>query len=589
MHREAVKGITVDAESTRDIDDAVWIERVADRWVADISISDVATEIEAGSDADRAARALVATKYSAHDFRPMFPKVLSEHELSLWPHRPRRTLTVRIELSAGFDVIRRRVFLSELVSHAKLHHAEVGKLLGKQTHPLQSAIVPLVVVGAALRERRRQRGALVFDDVTNGWVTSEEGRLRRLGSSDEALGYCVVQELMILANEEFARYAIENDIPILFRTHTASASAPPREELQAELESVRTLSETHREIVRERSQLLLGRAAYDVSAKPHFGLHLPVYTHLTSPIRRYADLASQRQIVAHLIGRPSPYGSDELAELSRHINTKTEALRESRAESFRRRAEERASIPKSPEELRHLSAKEFERTLKVAYRSGEPAPSAFATAFVERFEDGTLPLVCVSCLFAEAPREESWQNLKRISVELLARRPADATSVLAQGTNIAGWPAPTFTVSEQGLEHAKQFTAIGTLKLPSMTAISASFEASTAKEAKQRAAVGILAVLAEMVTPQFQSPSSAGSGKNPVAALLEYAQAEQVAAPTYEFEGSGPSHEPSFVCTCHFRDVLGTGRAGTKQIAKKLAAESVLQLLSNAGSGSRLG
>src|SRR4051794_23693574 len=48
----------------------------------------------------------------------------------------------------------------------------------------------------------------------------------------------------------------------------------------------------------ERLNLITQKARYTSTLTGHYGLNVPAYAHITSPLRRYADLAVQRQLVA---------------------------------------------------------------------------------------------------------------------------------------------------------------------------------------------------------------------------------------------------------------------------------------------------
>jgi ribonuclease R len=74
------------------------------------------------------------------------------------------------------------------------------------------------------------------------------------------------------------------------------------------------------DVVRERTHLLLGRANYGDSLLGHYGLNLAAYLHFTSPIRRYADLITHRQVRAHLDGKELPYTKKNIERLALHIN-----------------------------------------------------------------------------------------------------------------------------------------------------------------------------------------------------------------------------------------------------------------------------
>jgi exoribonuclease-2 len=109
----------------------------------------------------------------------------------------------------------------------------------------------------------------------------------------------IVSEMMILANALAAEYADREDVPILFRTQDAPLEPLPSVEEDDPLAF-------------ERIRRFLKPASLSLFPAEHFGLGLDAYTQLTSPLRRFADLVTQRQLLAHLAGENPPYTREEL-------------------------------------------------------------------------------------------------------------------------------------------------------------------------------------------------------------------------------------------------------------------------------------
>jgi exoribonuclease-2 len=110
----------------------------------------------------------------------------------------------------------------------------------------------------------------------------------------------IVAELMILANRVTAGRAAAERIPIIYRTQEAPDTEPP--DMAGLPEALRF----------ERLRRAFKRSHLSLSPAPHAGLGLDAYTQMSSPIRRYADLVTQRQFTAAMEGRPLPYDNDEL-------------------------------------------------------------------------------------------------------------------------------------------------------------------------------------------------------------------------------------------------------------------------------------
>lgn len=586
MVRE-VPGLTIDDVSTRDIDDAIFIERQSDGWKLLISIADVGRDVPLGSELDLDAYARTATRYFASGNSPMLPRNLSENLLSLWPKVARFVVTVEVALNEALETTGVEVYEAGIKSQAKLSYDQIPGILAAEDHPHHALVKNARGIALTLLDKRRQAGALVMYDLNNGWVTTEEGAIRKLANKDDVIGYIIIQEMMILANAAVADFGLKRGIPLLFRNHEAYDGHPP--DRKALIDTITQAAQGPIEgldALREQTHKALKRAAYGAAQLGHFGLNLPAYLHFTSPIRRYADLVNHRQIVALLRGEELPYTVDRLEEIAQHLNEVSEQQRNGRTEAEKDRAENRAQKALDARKLDGLNAKDFERVVKVEARRGEQedAAEALCEAFTRRLDEGRMPLICVAILFGEAPEGlPRWTELRAKSLAWLEAHPEDAVSVLTLGVQNVGWPEASFTTTDVGQSHEKTFFVLGRVGEHAFQGV-----AKTAKLAKQRAAVGLVALLGGLVPPLFEPvpvgptartappPPMPSSDGNPVGRLQEFCQQRSKPAPNYEFVQQGPDHLPVITCTCTFGNVKKVAVAASKKEAKKLAAQAVL-------------
>jgi exoribonuclease-2 len=109
--------------------------------------------------------------------------------------------------------------------------------------------------------------------------------------------------MMILANGLSADFASVNGLPVIYRTQE------PREVLPVEdMPAVEALAF-------EKLRKTFKRSRLSLTPGLHSGLGLSAYTQASSPIRRYADLVTQRQFTARLRGEPIPHGREELLQI----------------------------------------------------------------------------------------------------------------------------------------------------------------------------------------------------------------------------------------------------------------------------------
>lgn len=588
----AVLGITIDDKSTRDIDDALYIERLEDGWQLSISIADVGRVVQLGSDFDTKAKERVATRYYGSGNSPMLPRFLAENKLSLWPRRLRNVLVVRIRLGLDFET--KAVEIEEVVlkSRAKLTYDEVPGILADKEHPGHELLTQAKTIAMGLLTKRRQKGAMVLYDLNNGWVTSEEGFIKKLENKDAVIGYIIIQEMMILANAEVAKLGAARGLPLLYRSHNARDAGPELEALVKVIQEGLDHPIAGLDELRKNTHKLLEKATYGSKNTGHFGLGLQAYLHFTSPIRRYADLVNHRQVKAMIHGEAPPYTVEQIEEVAQHINAQVLQEQRDTAEYMKAKAESRAVRALDARRLDGLSAKEFERVVKVETRGGADASEAFIHGYEQRLKERAVPLVCMTVLFGEAPEGPGWSRLKAATVQWLEKRPEDAMSILTQGAQVVGWPPVQFDTESIGPDHQKVFRAIAELGDQTVPKEHQSWASGrTLKEAKQRSCVRLLALLAGVTPPPFDNPEvyppeqpapeppPPVDVKNAVGVLQEMCQKRGVSGPVYTFQQTGPNHVPVITCTCTFSGIERTAVDSSKKDAKQRAAKAVLEAI----------
>ena len=596
--------ITIDGENSKDLDDAIWVERDGVGWAVTVVIANVCKVVHKGDHLDEGAFHRVATRYFANGNNPMLPRYMSEGSLSLLPDEPRNGMVISIKLDGNMTPVGLPVISDQpFSSFARFSYSDIPHIL---EHPSESSegaklILNMVRLAEGLMNRRREAGALAMYDLNKGWFTTEDGTLRQLKDTRETIGHIIVQEFMILANTELAKYAAHHEIPVLFRNHTAKAHAPNRMEIVTQLELALKHPVGGMDVLRDRMNMTMNKADYGAELKGHYGLNLPAYLHCTSPIRRFVDLVNQRQFIRHAKGKSLTYTREEIQAIADHVNAKIAADLDATTDYFKERAVAAVTKTFTAGNLSALDQIGFERLVKTVVRNGcnftdDAAKDweTFFTAVNNRLTDGRIGLLDIYFLLFESPAEGEWIDLHKIVIEYLDANPSKAASVASVAMNVAHWSEVAHETRRAGADHAPTFSARAFVTVKGgYKKVGGWMSGPSMRVAKQRAIIDMFRSMLGVGLGSPDAPDAAPPelpakayvpmvGGDPVAVLQEYAQKNKFPLPEYMMRREGgPDHAPLFRCVC----VLTAGKVGTsgvfmsKKDAKKDAAKELLAFL----------
>jgi ribonuclease R len=336
--------VTIDGADARDFDDAVFARKQSKGWRLIVAIAEVSAYVKPGSALDQEAVLRSTSVYFPSRVIPMLPEPLSNGLCSLKPAVDRLCLACEMTVSDNGTVQRSRFVAAVMNSSARLTYQQVADYYegGELKHHEDQADVKtnlddLLTLYKALSAARLKRGAIGFESIEYGFQFDQRGSVAGLIPHERNDAHKLIEECMILANVEAAKFLLKNKVPAPYRVH-----APPPEgklEVLSQFLKGQGISVPWRdspqpkdfeEVVKQaqgrpdehmimavllRSQSL---AAYQPANEGHFGLALDAYTHFTSPIRRYPDLLVHRAI-HHLLQRSSasdyPYSDGIMSEL----------------------------------------------------------------------------------------------------------------------------------------------------------------------------------------------------------------------------------------------------------------------------------
>lgn len=332
--------ITIDGEDARDFDDAVYCESTRSGWKLWVAIADVSAYVAPDSPLDREAVQRATSVYFPQRVLPMLPEVLSNGLCSLNPEVDRLCMVCEMRVNREGKVTRSRFYAGVMRSHARMTYTEVASILEDDRNAKalgREALVPRIralhgVFGALLKARR-QRGAIDFDTTETRIIFGPERKIEDIVPVERTDAHRLIEECMVAANVEAARFLARHRMPMLYRVH-AGPTADRLEDLRAFLaERGLGLGGGQSPEPRHYAQLIdelggradtrlvqtvllrsLPQAVYSPDNQGHFGLALDFYGHFTSPIRRYPDLLVHRAI-RHVLagGKPADFEYDGAA------------------------------------------------------------------------------------------------------------------------------------------------------------------------------------------------------------------------------------------------------------------------------------
>ncbi|MDE1545348.1 ribonuclease R [Dechloromonas agitata] len=320
--------VTIDGETARDFDDAVYCEKKGRGWRLVVAIADVSHYVQPGMALDKEALSRGNSVYFPRRVIPMLPEKLSNGICSLNPDVERLAMVCDMEISAAGKIGKYRFYPAVFRSHARLTYNLVWSWLSGEAKPeseVHQAVLPhvqnLYKLFGALHKARGERGAIDFETTETMMLFNENGKIENIVPVVRNDAHRIIEECMLAANVCASAFLEKHKQTCLYRVH----AAPSEDKLQnlraflGEFGLALGGGDDPRakdyalllEKIKQRPdfQLLqtvmlrsLKQAMYSPDNVGHFGLAYEHYTHFTSPIRRYPDLLVHRAIKSVLNG-----------------------------------------------------------------------------------------------------------------------------------------------------------------------------------------------------------------------------------------------------------------------------------------------
>jgi len=292
--------MTIDGQATLDFDDALSIEKIGDQFRLGIHIVDVGHFVHKGDIIDQEALVRGSSIYMPDQKISMLPACLAEGLCSLKAGEIRPAISTMVNLSPLLEIIDYEILPSLIKVKHQLTYYDVNQAADQDPD-----ILILRQIAEKFHHQRLDAGAVQISvPEINVWLADDRtitvNRINR-----ESPGRMLVEEIMIMANWLMARYLAENQMPAVFRSQPE-----PRERLYKGNGGTMYQNWMQRRFL---SRFVLG-----FQPEKHSGLGLNAYVTATSPIRKYFDLVTQRQIRA-VLGMERPYTSDEIDKIIQQL------------------------------------------------------------------------------------------------------------------------------------------------------------------------------------------------------------------------------------------------------------------------------
>ena len=313
---------TIDGDDTKDIDDAISIEVLPNgNYKLGVHIADVSNYIKEGSVLDLEARKRGTSTYLVDRVIPMFHHQISNGICSLNPDTDRLTISCEMEIDSKGKLIDYEIFPSVIHSRIQMTYKCVNEILENNNIPdgyedYADTLKLMNELAHIIRNERTTRGAIDFDTLEAKIIADAACNPIDVILRPRGEGERLIEDFMVRANETVASHFFYTDLPSLYRVH----GMPDEERLikflkvlsglgisiKSDLSNIKP--KVVQKIVEElkkypefrvlSTKLLscMDKAIYAPENTGHFALASKIYTHFTSPIRRYPDLMIHRML-----------------------------------------------------------------------------------------------------------------------------------------------------------------------------------------------------------------------------------------------------------------------------------------------------
>ncbi len=314
--------ITIDGETAKDFDDAVSLDFRDDVYHLGVHIADVSHYVEKDSKLDKLAVRRGTSVYLIDHVIPMLPEVLSNDLCSLVEGKPRLTFSCLMEIDASGKMLRYQFKKSVIKSRRRSTYTEIQKVLDGNLDlgpEFKEKVILFNNLKGILFRKRMREGSINLESDELFFEPGKAGRIVKIFPKLRLESERIIEEFMLSANICAADFLSKAGAGV-YRIHESPdeekllrfkhlvglrghrlgggfvnpLQQKGKNHLNDFIESIKDASE--RKLFSFLLLTSFKQARYSDANVGHYGLAFPLYTHFTSPIRRYPDLLVHRLI-----------------------------------------------------------------------------------------------------------------------------------------------------------------------------------------------------------------------------------------------------------------------------------------------------
>ena len=360
-HRQDLRDlfvITIDGADSKDLDDAVSVSKsFFGDWELGVHIADVSYYVPQHTALDVEALARANSYYFINKVTPMLPQELSNDLCSLNPHAEKKAMSVFITFDNKGNVKKYRFVPSVIQTNHRMTYDRVEEMMQGDSDKDTTLVKNIKLMSKLFRilhTKRMGNGSVDFNFKEKKIILDDNQLPTKIYQKDRQDSERLIEEFMLAANQAAGDFLTQNGQG-LYRVHDIPPSekyqklknfaakrgyklpdVPKPKDLQLFIDSlIDSPVQMSGEILTLRS---MAQAVYQQENIGHFGLGFTLYSHFTSPIRRYADLVVHRLIKYYLFKndfKTAPYKKDELDQIATHISAQERIAMEAERDLFK--------------------------------------------------------------------------------------------------------------------------------------------------------------------------------------------------------------------------------------------------------------